>query len=161
MSSMATSSLRRREVRPVVLGRSKSLWMPGLRRSASTRITVRPAWAKATARLLDVVVFPSPGLELVTRSVRTGSIPGEGKTTTSSNLAVAFAQAGRTVILLDADLRKPGIHKLFDLPNTVGLSSLLRSDEVAIDDVAQATEEERLRVVATGPLPPNPAELLG
>jgi len=91
----------------------------------------------------------------------TSSIPGEGKTTTSSNLAVAFAQAGRTVILLDADLRKPGIHKLFDLPNASGLSSLLRSDDVAIDDVAQATEEERLRVVATGPLPPNPAELLG
>jgi len=91
----------------------------------------------------------------------TSSIPGEGKTTTSSNLAVAFAQAGRTVILVDADLRKPGIHKLFDLPNASGLSSLLRTDDVAIDDVAQATEEERLRVVTTGPLPPNPAELLG
>jgi capsular exopolysaccharide synthesis family protein len=91
----------------------------------------------------------------------TSSIPSEGKTTTSGNLAVAFAQAGRTVILLDADLRKPGIHKLFDLPNARGLTSLLRSDDVAIDDVAQATEEERLRVVATGPLPPNPAELLG
>jgi non-specific protein-tyrosine kinase len=91
----------------------------------------------------------------------TSSIPSEGKTTTSGNLAVAFAQAGRSVILLDADLRKPGVHKLFDLPNVSGLTSLLRSDDVAIDDVAQATEEERLRVVATGPLPPNPAELLG
>jgi capsular exopolysaccharide synthesis family protein len=91
----------------------------------------------------------------------TSSIPSEGKTTTSSNLAVAFAQAGRTVILLDADLRKPGVHKLFNLPNVSGLTSLLRTDDVAIDDVAQATEEERLRVVSTGPLPPNPAELLG
>jgi protein-tyrosine kinase len=96
-----------------------------------------------------------------TRRLVTSSIPGEGKTTTSSNLAVAFAQAGRTVILLDADLRKPGVHKLFDLPNVSGLTSLLRTDDVAIDDVAQATEEERLRVVTTGPLPPNPAELLG
>src|SRR5450759_310448 len=145
MSSMATSSVRRREVRPLVLGRSKSLWMPGLRRSASTRITVRPAWAKATARLLDVVVFPSPGMEPVRTLLVTSSSPGEGKTTTSSNLAVAFAQAGRTVILVDADLRKPGIHKLFDLPNTTGLTSLLRTDEVAIDDIAQVTEEERLR----------------
>jgi polysaccharide biosynthesis transport protein len=91
----------------------------------------------------------------------TSSIPGEGKTTTSSNLAVAFAQAGGTVILLDADLRKPGIHKLFDLPNASGLTSLLRTDDVAIDDVAQVTEEEHLRIVTTGPLPPNPAELLG
>ncbi len=91
----------------------------------------------------------------------TSSIPGEGKTTTSGNLAVAFAQAGRTVILLDADLRKPGIHRLFDLPNTSGLTSLMRSDDASIDDVAQATEEERLRVITTGPLPPNPAELLG
>ncbi len=91
----------------------------------------------------------------------TSSIPGEGKTTTSSNLAVAFAQAGRRVILLDADLRKPGVHKLFDLPNTSGLTSLLRTDDVTVDDVAQVTEEERLRIVTTGPLPPNPAELLG
>jgi polysaccharide biosynthesis transport protein len=91
----------------------------------------------------------------------TSSIPSEGKTTTSGNLAVAFAQAGRSVILLDADLRKPGVHKLFDLPNVSGLTSLLRTDDVTLDDVAQATEEERLRVVATGPLPPNPAELLG
>ena len=91
----------------------------------------------------------------------TSSIPSEGKTTTSGNLAVAFAQAGRNVILLDADLRKPGIHKLFDLENAGGLTSLLRTDDVSVDDVAQATEQERLRVVTTGPLPPNPAELLG
>jgi polysaccharide biosynthesis transport protein len=91
----------------------------------------------------------------------TSSIPSEGKTTTSSNLAVAFAQAGRTVILLDADLRKPDVHKLFNLPNVSGLTSLLRTDDVAIDDVVQETEQEHLRVVATGPLPPNPAELLG
>jgi Mrp family chromosome partitioning ATPase len=65
------------------------------------------------------------------------------------------------VILVDADLRKPGVHRLFDLPNASGLTSLLRTDDVALDDVAQATEEEHLRVVTTGPLPPNPAELLG
>ena len=91
----------------------------------------------------------------------TSSIPSEGKTTTSGNLAVAFAQAGRRVILVDADMRKPGLHKLFDLPNASGLTSLLRTDDVGIDDVAQGTEEERLRVITTGPLPPNPAELLG
>jgi non-specific protein-tyrosine kinase len=91
----------------------------------------------------------------------TSSIPAEGKTTTAANLAVVFAQAGNRTILLDADFRKPGVHKIFDLPNTHGLSSLMRSDETGIDDVAQATEQENLRVITTGPLPPNPAELLG
>ena len=91
----------------------------------------------------------------------TSSIPGEGKTTTAANLAVVFAQAGRRTILLDADFRKPGVHKIFDLSNAHGLSSLMRSDETGIDDVAQATEQENLRVITTGPLPPNPAELLG
>lgn len=101
----------------------------------------------------------------VDRPVRTllvtSAIPGEGKTTTAANLAVVFAQAGRRTLLLDADFRKPGIHRIFDLPNSQGLSSLLRSDASGLDDVAQATEQENLRVVTTGPLPPNPAELLG
>lgn len=91
----------------------------------------------------------------------TSSIPGEGKTTTAGNLAVAFAQADRRVVLVDADLRKPGIHKLFDLQNSRGLTTLLRSDEASLDDVAQVTQQENLRIVTTGPLPPNPAELLG
>jgi tyrosine-protein kinase len=90
----------------------------------------------------------------------TSSIPGEGKTTTASNLAVVFAQAGRKVILLDADLRKPGVHKFFNVPNERGLSTLLRHDTVALEDVAQETEQENLAIVTTGPLPPNPAELL-
>ena len=63
----------------------------------------------------------------------TSSIPGEGKTTTAANLAVVFAQDGRRTILLDADFRKPGVHRIFDLPNASGLSSLMRSDEIEID----------------------------
>ncbi len=91
----------------------------------------------------------------------TSAIPGEGKTTTAANLAVVFAQAGHRTILLDADFRKPGVHRIFDLPNAHGLSSLMRSDATGLDDVAQPTEQENLRVITTGPLPPNPAELLG
>jgi polysaccharide biosynthesis transport protein len=90
----------------------------------------------------------------------TSSIPGEGKTTTAANLAVVFAQAGRRTLLLDADLRKPGVHKMFNLQNSQGLTSLLRSDDVDAVAVAQATEQENLAVITTGPLPPNPAELL-
>jgi tyrosine-protein kinase len=91
----------------------------------------------------------------------TSAIPSEGKTTTAANIAVVFAQAGRRTILLDADFRKPGAHRMFDLPNARGLSDLLRTDATSVDLVAQETEQERLRVVTTGPLPPNPAELLG
>nr|MBA2558591.1 CpsD/CapB family tyrosine-protein kinase [Propionibacteriales bacterium] len=91
----------------------------------------------------------------------TSSIPGEGKTVTAANLAVVFAQAGRQVLLVDADLRKPGIHVIFDLPNAHGLTTLVRSDEVSLDPITHATEQENLRILTTGPLPPNPAELLG
>jgi succinoglycan biosynthesis transport protein ExoP len=91
----------------------------------------------------------------------TSSMPGEGKTVTAANLAVVFAQAGRRVLLVDADLRQPGIHRVFDLPNAHGLTSLLRRDDVSLDAVVQGTEQDNLRVLTTGPLPPNPAELLG
>ena len=91
----------------------------------------------------------------------TSSTPGEGKTITASNLAVVFAQSGRQVLLVDADLRKPGIHRVFDLPNTHGLTTLLRNDLMDLEAIARVTEQENLRVVTTGPLPPNPAELLG
>ncbi len=89
------------------------------------------------------------------------AIPGEGKTVMASNLAIVFAQSGRKVILVDADLRKPGVHKLFNLPNAEGLTSMLRSDAIDLQAASHETEEAYLRVLTTGPLPPNPAELLG
>ncbi len=90
----------------------------------------------------------------------TSAVPGEGKTTTAANLAAVFAQAGHDTLLVDADLRKPGAHKMFDLPNAEGLTNLLRSDELTVREIAQPTEQEHLMVLTTGPLPPNPAELL-
>ncbi len=91
----------------------------------------------------------------------TSAVSGEGKTVTAANLAVVFAQAGRRVLLVDADLRKPGVHIIFDLPNAHGLTTLLRSADIGLDSVVQPTEQENLRVLTTGPLPPNPAELAG
>jgi polysaccharide biosynthesis transport protein len=119
----------------------------------------RSGVAEAYRTLRTNVEFASVDVPIRTLLV-TSSIPGEGKTITASNLAVVFAQAGRRVLLVDADLRKPGIHVVFDLPNAHGLTTLLRSDEVSLDAIAQTTEQENLRVLTTGPLPPNPAELL-
>jgi succinoglycan biosynthesis transport protein ExoP len=89
----------------------------------------------------------------------TSAVPGEGKTVTAANLAVVFAQAGRRVLLVDADLRTPGIDEIFTLENTQGLTTAIR-DEMPLDTFAATTEVEGLRVVTTGPLPPNPAEIL-
>jgi succinoglycan biosynthesis transport protein ExoP len=90
----------------------------------------------------------------------TSAGPAEGKTTTASNLAVTLAQGGRRVILVDADLRRPSIHKVFGLPNEIGLSNLFLGDAPTLDSVLQPTTIEGLKVVTSGPLPPNPAEIL-
>lgn len=91
----------------------------------------------------------------------TSALPGDGKTVTAANVAVAFAQAGTRVLLVDADLRKPGVHVIFDLPNSLGLTTMLRGDSGGPEIPSQPTEQANLRVLTTGPLPPNPAELLG
>jgi tyrosine-protein kinase len=99
--------------------------------------------------------------EAALRSLLVASaVPGEGKTVTASNLAVAYAQAGRTTCLVDADLRRPTIHELFGLPNDHGLSTLMAGNETTYESVTHATDVNGLRVLTSGPLPPNPAELL-
>ncbi len=86
--------------------------------------------------------------------------PDEGKTVTASNIAIVYAQAGRRVLLVDADLRKPQLHHAFGLANGAGLTTALVT-EVGIAAVAQATSQPNLSVLSTGPLPPNPAEMIG
>jgi non-specific protein-tyrosine kinase len=116
--------------------------------------------AEAYRTLRTSIEFSSVDAPIQTLLV-TSSVPGEGKTVTAANLAVVFAQAGRRVLLVDADLRTPGVHLVFDIPNAHGLTTLLRSDEASVDAIAQTTEQENLRILTTGPLPPNPAELAG
>jgi len=93
--------------------------------------------------------------------VVTSAAPGEGKTVTASNLAVAFAQSGRRTILVDADLRRPGVHDMFSLANAAGLTDLVHSDTIRVDDVLRRTDNPNLSVITAGIVPPNPAELLG
>jgi len=95
--------------------------------------------------------------------VITSSLPSEGKSTVSANLAVAIAQTGKRVILVDADLRRPTVHKLFDVKPATGLTTILlnrENRERAIADALQSTMVPTLQVIASGPQPPNPAELL-
>lgn len=125
-----------------------------------TLLYPRSITAEAYRSLRVNVEFASLDVPLQTLLV-TSAVPGEGKSVTASNLAVVFAQAGRRVLLVDADLRWPSAHKHFDLPNVRGLTTLLRGEVIDPADVAQQTEQPNLRVLTTGPLPPNPAEQLG
>jgi capsular exopolysaccharide synthesis family protein len=84
---------------------------------------------------------------------------GEGKSTIVSNLAYTIAKSGRTVIVIDADLRRPVLHERFQLPNTVGLSSVLCGD-AKLDDALQGTSIPGLQVLTSGPLPTDAAALL-
>jgi non-specific protein-tyrosine kinase len=86
---------------------------------------------------------------------------GEGKTRTVANMGVALAQAGRSVVLVDADLHRPRLHRIFKLPNNTGLTTALVDGQMALDQLVQDTAVPGLRVLTSGPLPPNPGELLG
>ena len=81
-----------------------------------------------------------------------------GKTTTSANLAIAFAQLGKKVLLIDADMRKPTIHKLFSTHSTPGLSNILSGQDAK--DIIKSTDYENLYLITAGNIPENPSELL-
>lgn len=103
-------------------------------------------FAGAALDKLQVVMFTSAEIS-------------DGKTTVSSNVAVTWAQAGKSVLYVDADLRRPTAHSTFDLLNTRGLTTILASNAQPKDTV-QKTFVDNLEVLTSGPVPPNPAELL-
>jgi len=91
--------------------------------------------------------------------VITSAGPGEGKTFVSANLALTMARQGKQVIVVDADLRRPTIHKRFGIDNAEGLTTILASGR-SVEEVLITSEVERLRILPSGPIPPNPVELL-
>ncbi len=91
--------------------------------------------------------------------VVTSPAAGEGKNILVANLAVTMAQSGRRTVLVDCDLRRPSLHTLFDLQNEPGLTNQILGE---IDEIPlQETGVENLRLLASGPVPPNPADMLG
>lgn len=104
------------------------------------------------------LMFMSPERPLRTLMV-TSPGPREGKTTTAISLAIAMAQAGQRVLLIDTDLRRPRVHRAFGLTSEVGITSLLLG-EGSLDRVVKTTVVPNLWVLPCGPLPPNPAEIL-
>jgi non-specific protein-tyrosine kinase len=97
----------------------------------------------------------------VRRLLVTSPSPGDGKTTVAANLAAIMAQGGRRVVLLDADLRRPKVHRFLGVPNRLGLSDLFRG-AVPLHMVLQTSDRAKdVTIVTSGSLPPNPTELLG
>lgn len=116
-------------------------------------------FGEAFRSLRTSLVFTSGGESTRIIAV-TSSQPLEGKTTTACNLSMALALGGARVLLIDADMRRPGLHKTMGMQNTTGLSHLLVG-QARIRDVIQRTIEPNLFVITAGRTPPNPSELLG
>lgn len=126
------------------------------------KVNGRSALAESYRQLRTSVLLSTAGRAPKTLLI-TSSLPGEGKTTTAVNTAISLAQTGANVLIIDADMRRPRLRSIFDLPEREGLSSIL-SSEMKPQDMLNAIAKDPttgLHVLTSGPIPPNPAELLG
>ncbi len=122
----------------------------------------RSALAEAYRHLRTSILLSTAGRAPKSLLI-TSSLPSEGKTTTATNTAISLAQTGAKVLIIDADMRRPRLHSIFNVENGVGLSSLLASElsDGDIDSAIKQDEKTKLYLITSGPIPPNPAELIG
>ncbi len=125
----------------------------------------KSAAAEAYRTLRTNIQFASPDSPVHTL-LATSTSPDDGKSTTISNLAIAFAMSGSPTVLVDGDLRRPHLHNIFGLQNDRGLTTLVTDlarskDGLKVEIPLQNTQVENLQVLTSGPTPPNPAEILG
>jgi capsular exopolysaccharide synthesis family protein len=149
------------------------------RKFALTRLGLLPRWKKRKGRPYPLPVSDDPALEVAEsiRQVATSVVgamggpgirtlaivspaAGDGRSSAAANLGVALAEGWKTVVLLDADLRCPSLHRYFGVDNQVGLSSFLADPDLEIARVIQDTPYPRIKIVPGGPVPANPVELL-
>jgi len=123
-----------------------------------TKYNPKSPAAEAYRSLRTNISFLSPDQPLKT-IVLTSSNPGEGKSLTVANLAISIAQTGKRVIIIDADLRKPTQYRFFRMTNHTGLSKIL-TDKIEFDEGLRTTKIKGVQL-SSGPIPPNPAELIG
>jgi polysaccharide biosynthesis transport protein len=114
--------------------------------------------AEAARAIRTNIVFMAPDNPHRVLLVTSGA-PAEGKTTVACAIAITIAQAGKSVVLVDCDLRRPRLHKVFGQSNDLGMTSALLDPRLE-DSIVSATDVPNLSLVVTGPIPPNPAELL-
>jgi polysaccharide biosynthesis transport protein len=122
----------------------------------------RSALAEAYRQLRTSILLSTAGHAPKSLLI-TSSLPAEGKTTTATNTAISLAQTGAKVLIIDADMRRPRLHSVFGISNGAGLSTMLSSDmtEHEMLEVIQYDEASKLHLLPSGPVPPNPAELIG
>ncbi|WP_179886631.1 CpsD/CapB family tyrosine-protein kinase [Bacillus sp. es.034] len=132
--------------------------MANTKRKLVTQISPKSPISEQYKTIRTNINFSSVDREM--RSIMvTSSGPGEGKSTTAANMAVVFAQQGKSVLLVDADMRKPTAHYTFNVTNTFGLTTVLTRQKM-LREVIHPTEVDHLDLLTCGPVPPNPAELL-
>ena len=141
------------------MARKKSPFTMNKMRHLITNLNPKSPISEQYRTIRTNIQFSSVDEEL--RSILfTSSGPGEGKSMTTANIAVPYAQQGKKVLLIDADLRKPTVHYTFRLDNLKGLSNVLVGD-VLLEEAIHTTSIDHLDVISSGPIPPNPSELLG
>lgn len=156
------TGVARKRLRPSAMSLQKRNGSNGASPELLLNANGRSALAESYRQLRTSVLLSTAGRPPKTLLV-TSSLPGEGKTTTAVNTAISLAQTSASVIIIDADMRRPRLRSIFNLPEREGLSSIL-SSEMNHDRMLQTIvkdEASGLYVLTSGPIPPNPAELLG